>query len=259
MRGYPALVDEGRSVSVRVMSTPEEQRIAHRGGVRRLLRLAIPSPTAYVSDHLTTAEKLTLTLSPYRSAADLIDDALLARIDAILTDDLPFDRAAFDTARDTASDGLLDALFSAVSLTARIVTAGREADRAIKQATNLSLIAPLGDARAQLDALLFPGFISATGLDRLRRLPVYLDGITHRVNRLADNLGRDRVWMTEVQQVTERFRAAGGTLPLAGGAPPHLVRARWLLEELRISLFAQSLGTAEPVSAQRIMKALANP
>ncbi|HEY9498351.1 MAG TPA: DUF3418 domain-containing protein, partial [Terrimesophilobacter sp.] len=87
---------------------------------------------------------------------------------------------------------------------------------------------------------------------------VYLAGITHRVGKLAENLGRDRVWMTEVQTATERYLAAGGTLPSRADAPSALVHARWLLEELRLSLFAQHLGTAEPVSLQRVTKLLSS-
>jgi ATP-dependent helicase HrpA len=118
------------------------------------------------------------------------------------------------------------------------------------------LIVPLADAREQLDTLVFPGFVSLTGLRQLRRLPVYLTGITHRVARLAEHPGRDRAWLTEVQTATERYRAAGGMLPQARDAPAHLIRARWLLEEFRLSLFAQHLGTAESVSLQRITKVL---
>jgi ATP-dependent helicase HrpA len=138
----------------------------------------------------------------------------------------------------------------------RIVGAGRDVDRAIKAATSIALIAPLGDARSQFDALVHPGFVSRTGLTRLRRYPVYLQGILHRVERLPDNPGRDRVWMAEVQQAQERYMSAGGSLPLAPDAEPRIARARWMLEELRLSLFAQHLGTDGPVSLQRIAKAL---
>ena len=147
-------------------------------------------------------------------------------------------------------------LFATVSLAAKTLAASRDAQKAISAASSLAMLAPLADARAQHDGLVFPGFISTTGLPQLRRLPVYLAGVTHRVGKLAENLGRDRVWMGEVAAATEKFIAAGGTIPLAPDAAPHLVRARWLIEELRLSLFAQHLGTAEAVSLQRIQKIL---
>src|SRR5690606_14856039 len=104
-------------------------------------------------------------------------------------------------------------------LLAKTLAATREAEKAIKSTSSLALLAPLADAREQLESLVYPGFVSATGLQQLRRVPVYIAGITHRVSRLADNLGRDRVWMGEVQSATDKYLAAGGTFPLAADAP----------------------------------------
>ncbi|TQL47201.1 ATP-dependent helicase HrpA [Homoserinimonas aerilata] len=265
VRAYPALVDSGASVSIRLMSTPAEQLREHRRGVRRMLQLAIPAPTTYVQQHLTGPEKMSLAASPYRSTQALFDDAMAATLDAALghdADALPWSRADFEALRDRASSGLVDALFTTVSLTARTLAAAREAEKAIKAATSMALLSPLADAREQVEALVHPGFVGIAGVDQLRRLPVYLDGVTHRLSRLAENLGRDRVWMTEVQKARDLYDAAGGVLPLTTAvvddpAQARLVRARWMLEELRISLFAQHLGTAGPVSLQRIQKALA--
>ncbi|MCW4386367.1 ATP-dependent RNA helicase HrpA [Salinibacterium sp. SYSU T00001] len=267
VRGYPALVDEGASVGIRLMSTPAEQLREHRRGVRRMLQLAIPAPTAYVQEHLTAAEKLSLGASPYPSTRALFDDAMAATLDDVLgfpTDAaaLPWTRADFEALRDRASARIVDGLFTTVSLAARSLAAARDAERAIKAATSMALIAPLADARSQLEALVHPGFIGIAGVERLHRVPLYLAGITHRVERLAENLGRDRVWMSEVQSATELYTKAGGALPLTRELVDdpelaHLVRVRWMLEELRISLFAQHLGTSGPVSVQRIQKALA--
>lgn len=222
-----------------------------------MLRLAIPSPDSYVQEHLTSAEKLTLVNSPYRSTAALFDDALVAYIDSVTGDRDIWTRTGFDQARDDVSAGVLDGMFATVALVSKILAASRLTDKAIKDATSMTLLGPLGDARAQLDALIHPGFVAGTGVVRLRRIPVYLAGITHRVSKLAENTGRDRVWMAEVQLATDRYLAAGGQLPLPQDPDSTLARARWMLEELRLSLFAQHLGTAEPVSLQRITKILA--
>ncbi len=233
--------------------------------MRRLLLNAIPTPTAYVQEHLTTNEKLALAHSPYQSTAALFADCMVACIDAVLRDsasELVFDRAGFERVRDAVSSTILDRLFETVGVVATVLTKARDADKAIRDATSLTLLAPLGDARAQLDALVHPGFVSRTGLARLRRIPVYLDGIIHRLGKLTEagagsNRGRDRVWQNEVEEATARYVRAGGALPLAPDSPEHLVRARWMLEELRLSLFAQHLPTAESVSLQRITKVLA--
>ena len=118
-------------------------------------------------------------------------------------------------------------------------------------------MAPLADCRAQLGQLVFDGFIGRTGLERLPRLVVYLRGIVHRVEKLADNPGRDRAGQTEFESALHLFGQAGGVLPLAADARANLVTVRWMLEELRLSLFAQPLGPHGRISVQRVRKALA--
>lgn len=257
VRAYPALVESGKAVDIRVLATEADQTRAQRAGVRRLLQLAIPSPTAYVQEHLTPAEKLTLATSPYRSNAELFDDCLAACIDAVVDTSTIFTRDEFEAARATVNNGLVDAMFQAVSDVSRVLAAARDADRAISAASSVALMAPLADARAQLAALVHPGFVSRTGLVQLRRVPVYLQGLLHRVTKLADNIGRDRGFSADIAEATQRYISAGGDLPLQHEPPAHLWHARWMLEELRLSLFAQHLPTAEPVSLQRITKVLA--
>ncbi|WP_233193243.1 ATP-dependent RNA helicase HrpA [Cryobacterium sp. Y29] len=261
IRGYPTLVDDGASVSIRMMSTELEQARALPRGVRRLLLLATPSPAAYVQQHLTAAEKLSLATSPYTTTQALFADCLAAAVDDVLFRVRPggqvFMKAEFDTIRDRVSGVVMDSMFETVGLVARILTAQRLADKALKAATSMALLPGISDARQQLTALVYPGFVSATGLAQLRHLPRYLGGISARVPKLVDNPSRDRVWMNETQAATARFENAGGTMPLQADAAASVLRARWMIEELRISLFAQELRAAEPVSLQRIQKALA--
>ncbi|MBX3094665.1 MAG: ATP-dependent RNA helicase HrpA [Cryobacterium sp.] len=257
VRGYPALIDTGSTVDLRVLDTADDQAREHRRGVLRMLLLSVPTPLDYVQEHLTTAEKLLLARSPYRSNAELFADCALACADEALGDAEVRTRDEFEAVRDRFSASVVDSLFATVSLVARVLEAARTAEKAIQDASSIAFIAPLADAREQLEALVHLGFVSRTGLAQLRRVPLYLEGIAHRVARLAENPGRDRQWMAQVQTAAERYRAAGGTLPSAPDASPTLRRARWLLEEFRLSLFAQHLGTAEPVSLQRITKALA--
>ncbi|WP_336632264.1 MULTISPECIES: ATP-dependent RNA helicase HrpA [unclassified Microbacterium] len=259
VRGYPALVDEKDSVALRIESTPDRAADLTRAGVRRLLLLAVASPSAYVLDHLTAAEKLSLAASPYPSAKALIEDARLAVADAVMQRTAPGGVRTpeqFAAVRDALSAVIVDELFQAVSLTARILTLHRDVERAVKGQNALTLLAALGDVKGQLAGLVFPGFVSRTGLERLRHLPRYLQGALDRVRTLTDNPGRDRQRMTEFERAAALYADAGGALPLPATSPPSLVHARWLLEEFRVSLFAQSLGTAEPVSLPRITKAL---
>lgn len=260
VRGYPALVDEGDSVALRVEATPEDAARHTRAGIRRLLLLAVPSPASYVLDHLTANEKLALAASPYQNAKALIEDARVAVADDVLFRHAPSGvvrtRAEFERVRDAFSAASVEQTFQAVSLVAKILLAQREVERAMKDASSITLLGALNDVRGQLQGLIFPGFISRTGLARLAHLPRYLAGALERAKTLPDNPGRDRQRMTEYERGAAGFVEAGGVTPLPADAAAHLVQTRWLLEEFRVSLFAQRLGTAEPVSPQRLAKAL---
>jgi ATP-dependent helicase HrpA len=267
IRAYPALVDTGPStgsgtgVSIRLMSTPDDQARATPAGIRALLLAGIPSPLSYVREHLSQNEKLLLATSPYQNIAALFDDCLVAVVDAGLRTYAPngmlWTRAEFDAARLEISATLVDSLFATVTTVTSILAAARDAERAIKATTSMAVLASVADAREQLAALVFPGFVSSTGVAQLRHLPRYLRGISDRLDKLPTEVARDRVWLTEIQASTARYLAAGGRIPLAPNTPEKLVRVRWMLEELRVSLFAQHLGTAETISPQRISRALA--
>ncbi|MBF4583340.1 ATP-dependent RNA helicase HrpA [Curtobacterium sp. VKM Ac-2865] len=266
IRAYPALVEEGSgpkaTVGVQLLATPADRAVRMPAGVRRLVMLAVPSPVSYIQSHLTSQEKLALAASPYPSTAALFDDVLAAVVDAGIRaahpDGLLYTRASFEAVRDSVSAGVVDTMFAAVSEVAAVLAAQRKAERAMKQATSMALLPALNDMRQQLERLVFPGFVAVAGLDRLRRIRVYLQGVEARVTKLLQNPGRDATWMREVSVATGRYEDAGGTFPPVVGAHPELVHARWMLEEFRLSLFAQELGTAETVSLQRITKALSS-
>jgi ATP-dependent helicase HrpA len=261
IRAYPALVDHGTSVSITLMSTAADQALQTPDGIRRLMLLATPSPLSYVREHLTQNEKLLLAASPYQSVQALFDDCMLACVDAGVRaragDGLLWTRSDFEATRLEVSAGLVDALYQTVATVSRILGNARDADRAIRGATSMALVPALTDAREQLAGLVFPGFISSTGTAQLRHVPRYIAAITSRIEKLPIELARDRTWQATVQASTASYVAAGGRIPLARHTPERLVRVRWMLEELRVSLFAQQLGTAETISPQRIAKALA--
>ncbi|MBN7794816.1 ATP-dependent RNA helicase HrpA [Microbacterium esteraromaticum] len=260
VRGYPAVIDRGASVSVRVEATADAATAATREGVLRLVLLNLPSPASYVQSHLTAPEKLALAASPYASVAALIEDSRVAVVRALIEQHLPGgvtrNQAEYTRVRDAVNAELVDSLFACVSLVARVLTKSRDVERGIKAQNSLALLGPLNDIRTQLAGLIRPGFISSTGVERLSHLPRYLDGMLDRLKTLSNEPGKDRTRMTEYERMQKVFEDAGGTIPLPADAPAALVEVRWLLEEYRISVFAQRLGTAQPVSPQRIMKAL---
>ncbi|WP_417510835.1 ATP-dependent RNA helicase HrpA [Microbacterium sp.] len=256
VRGYPAIIDRGKSVSVRLEATADAAERATRDGILRMVLLNVPSPASYVQEHLTSPEKLALAASPYPSVAALIEDARRAVVTAALPAHAVRTKAEYEQVRNAVSSTLVDELFQTVSLIARILTKSREVERGIKSQNSLALLGPLNDVRSQLSALLHPGFIAAAGTARLAHFSRYLDGMLDRLKTLANEPGKDRTRMTEYERAAQSFADAGGTTPLSADATPELVETRWLLEEFRVSIFAQRLGTAQPVSPQRIAKAL---
>ncbi|MBC7518584.1 MAG: ATP-dependent RNA helicase HrpA [Microbacteriaceae bacterium] len=261
IRGYPTLVDEGTSVAIRVMATAADQAQALRRGVQRLVLLTTPSPLSWVREHLSQNEKLLLATSPYQNVQALFDDCLTAVVDNALRDLAPngliFTKAEFEAAQASISAGLIDSLYAVVTTVTASLGAARDVERAIKSATSMILIPSITDARTQLAGLIHPGFISRTGVAQLKHLPRYLKAVVARLEKLPTSVAQDRVGQLEAHKAMERFVAAGGRIPLPPDSTERLLKVRWLLEELRVSLFAQHLRTAEPVSMQRIIKALA--
>lgn len=260
VRAYPALVADKNGVNIRLMATEADQAREHPRGTRALLTSVIPSPAKYVQEHLTAAEKLILAQSPYASLNALITDAIAASIDNVLftmrSDGLIFQKAEFETLRDRVQGALMDNIFDAVSLVSRILSAAKDANKAMSAANPMTFLAVLASEKEHLSQLIYPGFVSDAGITRLPRILIYIRAITARIEKMVENPGRDRTSAVELDQALSLFVDAGGTFPVALGAPERLRRVRWMLEEFRVSLFAQSLGTAEPISLQRIKKVL---
>jgi ATP-dependent helicase HrpA len=222
--------------------------------------MAIPSPAKYIESHLKQQEKLALAALPYQGIGAFVDDVIAAlaieEIQKIEADGLIFTRRQFEAIRDSVQARVLEFCFEIASLASAISDATREANKAISSAPAMDFLNELSDEKAHISQLLSKNFISATPLERLRRLPVYLKAISIRITKMQENPLKDRAAQVELIQALQVFATAGGELPLPTSASGNLVRARWLLEELRVSLFAQTLGTKEPVSLQRIKKAL---
>ena len=254
--GYPALVDQGTSVSLRVFQTPAEQLGAMRGGVIRLLALRVPAPDRYVLEHLSNTEKLTFSQNPHGSVAALIADCALAAIDKLTPAELPWDRASFDALYEVVRAELIDTVFSVTAVVERILASTRRIEKQLKGTTSLALISALNDVRSQLEQLVYPGFVARTGYSQLSQLPRYLSAIEKRLERLPGNVQRDALNMAVVQALEDDYDDAVSALLPGRGAGSELTQVRWMIEELRVSLFAVELGTAYSVSEKRIRAVL---
>jgi ATP-dependent helicase HrpA len=254
--GYPALVDEGSSVALRLFQTASEQEQAMRGGVIRLLALKVPPPDRYVLEHLNNTEKLTFSQNPHGSVSALIADCALAAIDKLTPAGLPWDEASFKALYEQVRAELIDTVFTVTAVVERILASTRRIEKQLKATTSLALISALNDVRSQLEQLVYPGFVARTGYAQLSQLPRYLAAIEKRLEKLPGNVARDALNMAAVQALEDEYDDAVSALLPGRRAGTELGQVRWMIEELRVSLFAVDLGTAYSVSEKRIRAVL---
>ena len=262
VRGHPGLVDEGATVGLRVFGSASEQEARHRLGVRRLLLLGVPSPVKAVLDSLDNTQKLGLAGSPYPSVAELLEDCRAAVLQAVI-DAHPVvrDADAFAALRAAATRDHEAQVRAVMGDLIRVLDGWRRAEKALSGRADMAMLPALSDMLAQLARLLHRGFVGEAGPTQLRRYPAYLSALEQRREKLgsggAAGLARDRQRLDQIAELQESWLHLVAALP--AGRPPgaELRQVRWMLEEYRVSLFAQQLGTPYPVSDQRIRKALA--
>jgi ATP-dependent helicase HrpA len=258
VKGYPALLDEGESVAIRIFDTRPEQRAAMRAGTRRLLMLNIPSPATVVSKGLNNPDKLALADNPHGSIRKMLQDAEAAAVDHLLTREggPVWNGEDFAKLADRIRADLGDTLAEILGKSARILVLWRKISKKIKGTTSLAVLPSLNDIQGQLGDLVGDGFVTRAGLSRLDDVHRYLRGIEYRLNKLSENPRRDQVNMSKVEQMRQAVAKVKGVLPAGRSDDSDVIELRWMLEEYRVSLFAQELRTAYPVSDKRIMKAL---
>ncbi|HWH01616.1 MAG TPA: ATP-dependent RNA helicase HrpA [Pilimelia sp.] len=256
--GYPTLVDEGESVAIRVVETPHAQRVHLWQGVRRLLWLGVPPPLKSLQARLGNAERLALSRNPHGGVPALLADCVTATLDALIGEHggPPWDAAGFAALRDAVRAALPGRLYQVVTEVQRILAAAHGVEQRLGGTRNPLLLPALTDIRAQLAGLVYPGFVATTGAARLPDLPRYLRAVEARLDRLPANPRRDGELMAAVHAVQREYRQLFDRLGGGGPRAGELARIRWMIEELRVSYFAQGQGTAYPVSDVRIYRAM---
>jgi ATP-dependent helicase HrpA len=254
---YPALVDEGETVGVRVYETEVAQRAAMHAGTRRLLALTVPSPVRAVQRGLDRGAALALAGAPHGGAGALLDDAVLAALDALVAEagGPAWDRTGFGALRSRVAGGLAATTARIVAQTVEILDAARDVRLALDALPADEALRPARlDVAAQVGGLVYPGFVAVTGASRLDDVTRYLRGAARRLERLPDAPASDRDRMGvlhELEADLRRRRDAAGATP-----PPALREVAWMLQELRVSNFAQGLGVRGQISAKRVRRAL---
>ncbi len=258
VKAFPALVDEGSSVAIRATDTETEQCQAMWAGTRRLVLLGVASPIRGLNGRLSNAAKLALSHNPHRDAADLLDDCVRAAADRLIAaaGGPAWDEAGFTALLAAVRAGLPEASFAVVREVQQVLALAHSVDLALRELRAPALAASVADARGQLDALIHRGFVTETGADRLADLVRYLTGLQRRLERLPRDPASDRLNTATVGRTWEAYRELLATVPAGREPGEEIRRIRWMLEELRVSLFAQNLRTPYPVSEERVYRAI---
>ncbi|MFI6121697.1 ATP-dependent RNA helicase HrpA [Streptomyces sp. NPDC051064] len=259
VKAYPALVDQGETVAVRLFDTEAEQQQAMWRGTRKLILLNIPvNPAKFASDKLTNQQKLALSRNPHGSIQALFDDCATAAADRLIAahGGPAWDEASFRTLYDKVRADLVDLTVRTIGQVQQILAAWQACERRLKSTNSLVLINNVTDVRDHLARLVPSGFVTRTGLRRLPDLMRYLVAEDRRLQQMPTNVQRDTTRMEKVHEMQDEYAWLLEQLPQGRPVPQEVLDIRWMIEELRVSYFAHALGTAQPVSDKRIVKAI---
>ena len=254
VRGYPGLVAAAAAVDLRVFATPAERDAAMREGVRRLLRLNGPSPGKALEKQLDPRRRLMLGSNPDGSLAALIEDCADAAVDVLVTE--VWNRADFEAARQRVAGALAQTTADILGRAEKALTALQEVHLALPRNPPPAQSEAVADIRSQLAGLVGPGFVAATGAAHLNDLTRYLTAISRRLDRLTQAPAAEGERMARVHAVQEAYDELVQALSPARTAAEDVRDIARLIQEFRVSLWAQQLGTARPVSEQRIYRAI---
>jgi ATP-dependent helicase HrpA len=258
VKAYPALVDAGAAVDVRLFETAAAARRAMRAGTRRLALLTVKSPANEVAKRLTTPQKLVLSDNPHGSVAALFADCVNCATDGLINDagGPAWDADAFARLVEHVRPRLHAAAYEVVTWAEEILRAAHDARLRLEGLRSPVLAPAAADISRQLDGLIYPGFLTAAGASRLPAVARYLKAVGRRLDKLSENAGRDAQQMAVVHRVQDAYRLALAGLTPEARSGEAATEIRWQIEELRVSLFAQTIGTPLPVSERRIMTAI---
>ena len=234
-----------------VFDSPEEAARVHRAGLRRLFALQLKEPIKYLEKNLPGLREMALQFMPLGTQEALRDQLIEMALDrACLQEPVPDDDASFHARRDEGKSRLSLLAQEIARLVGQILAEYAAATKKLTQAK--SFAAAYADMQQQMQALVGKRFVIDTPYVQLQHFPRYLKGIALRIDKLKADPARDARQFADMQPLLQQYQRAHSSR--GGVADPRLVELRWLLEELRISLFAQELRTPMPVSVKRLHK-----
>nr|WP_220756661.1 ATP-dependent RNA helicase HrpA [Shewanella colwelliana] len=255
VKAFPALVDDRTSVSIKLFDDENEASRVHRNGLQRLLLINIPSPVKHLQNSLPNKAKLAMYFNPFGQVHILIDDILSAAVQQLLDEKGLDVRNAeqFDQAKDWVRQELNPTAAKIALKVEEILTLYQKVKKRLKGKISLDIAFAMSDIQAQLDKLVFKGFVEQCGWQRLPDLVRYLKAIDNRLDKLPVDPNRDRLHLHSINNVQKLLDEQLAKVPRTIPIPEALIDARWMIEEYRVSCFAQVLGTAYPISEKRIM------
>jgi ATP-dependent helicase HrpA len=254
--GYPALVEEDGGVALRLLDSPAKAETALRGGVRRLYMLQLRERIKYLEKNLPGIQTMCLHYASVGDCAALKSDLLAAITEQAFLGErpLPRSRVQFEEIKEQGLARLIPVANELCAWVAETLVIYHALLKRLKGAVRPAWLKSLGDIQEQLRHLIYPGFVTATPYGQLRHLPRYLKAVDLRLSKLEQHAGRDGPLLAQLAPLWQAYLQRAEKQRKLGGAAPALEDFRWLLEELRVSLFAQELKTAAPVSVKRLQQ-----
>jgi ATP-dependent helicase HrpA len=259
VKAYPALVDEGATVAVRLFDTEPEQTEAMWRGTRRLILLNVPvNPAKFAADRLSNQQKLALSRNPHGSVQGLFEDCATAAADRLIAEHggPAWDEESYRKLFDAVRADLVELTGRGIQQVQQVLAAWHSCERRLKDTASLVLVGNVQDVREQLAGLVHPGFVTSAGLKRLPDLMRYLVAADRRLQQMPTAVQRDTTRMEKVREIQAEYADLLAAQPAGRPVPAAVRDIRWMIEELRVSYFAHALGTAFPVSDKRVFKAL---
>ncbi|CAK3007859.1 ATP-dependent RNA helicase HrpA (fragment) [Vibrio crassostreae] len=258
VKAFPALVDTKDSVEIKLFETEQEQISAMKSGQRRLILLNVPSPIKYLHSNLPNKSKLGLYFNPYGQVLDLIDDCIACGIDKLIEEKggLVWEPEQFEALKEHVRAELGDSVVEIAQQVETILTTAFSISKKLKGRVDLSMAFALSDIKAQVEGLIFKGFATECGWKRLPDILRYMKAIERRMEKLPIDPNKDRLHMIKVESVMNDYKELLNKIPKGIAVPENVKEVRWMIEELRVSFFAQQLGTPYPVSDKRVKNAI---
>ena len=255
VKAFPAIVDEKDAVGIKLFETEFEQAVAMQQGLRRLLLLNVPSPIKYLHEKLPNKAKLGLYFTPFGRVLDLIDDCIACAVDKLIADfgGFVWSEEGFDKLRDFVRENVNEVTVDIAQKVEQILTLTHQLNQRLKGKMDFTMAFALSDMKSQISGLIYQGFVQKSGYARLPDLLRYLQAIDKRMDKLAQDVNRDRAAMLRVEQVQQAYQQLLAKLPKSKPISDEVAEIRYMIEELRVSLFAQQLGTKYQVSEKRVL------